>query len=146
MLDCSSSTKWILGGALGLSKNESSASFQGFASSSLAFGTFKPQCDLLGLLSLLPEDRLGLTSESLLLGFVSPIADGPLGFLTGLVLRNLVNFVCLACLTVRVLKFGTVHLQKSMCQMLHSHNGASAPTPLRVRHETYHFPYFINKY
>ena len=71
-----------------------------------------------------------MAAESLLLGLVSPIADSLIGFLTGLVLSHLVNFVCLARLTVRVLSLGAMHLHKSNRQMFYSHNGASAPSPI----------------
>ena len=129
MLKRSSFTEWIGLSTLGLSKNEGSASLENFTSSSLALGTFKPQCDLFGLLGFLSEDRLSLTTESLLLGLVSPSSLSHFANLASLVLSHLVNFVNLALLTVRVLSLGSVHLQKSMRQMLDSHNGASAPTP-----------------
>ena len=77
------------GTALGnffLSKNESLATLDGSESSSLANGAFELESDLLGGLCLLPEDGLGLTSETLLLHIVSPLSLSDEGVLALLVL------------------------------------------------------------
>ena len=51
--------------------------------------------DLLGLLGLLPENRLGLSTESFLLHIISPLALGDDGVLALLVLGHLVHGVLL---------------------------------------------------
>merc|ERR1711902_261841 len=55
----------------------------------LASGALNPQDQLLGGLSLLPQDRLGLTAETLLLTVVPPSALGLLGLSRLLVLGHL---------------------------------------------------------
>jgi hypothetical protein len=58
------------------------------------------ECDLLGSLGLLLEDRLGLTSKTFLLGIITSLALHELGVLSFFVLRNLVHGVLLELWTV----------------------------------------------
>lgn len=67
------------------------------------------------MFGLLSEDGLRLTSESLLLGLVSPISNGVTGLLTSLVLRHFVNSVPLSGLAVRFHRLRHVHLQRIHC-------------------------------
>ena len=120
------SVKTTLG--LGLSENESLASLNRLQSDSLGLSADEFEGDLLGLLGFLSEDGLGLASESLLFGLVSPITNGVSGLLSGLVLTHLMNSVLLCCLAVCRDRFGNVHLNKNG-QLPESHNGASAPAP-----------------
>ena len=91
---------------------ESLASAEELAASDLALGAFEPQGDLLGLLSLLPEDGLGLASEAGLLGLIAARALRHLRVLALLVLSNLEFTVFRALLAVRVLCLGSVHLKR----------------------------------
>ena len=70
------------------------------------------QGDLLGLLGLLSEDGLGLSTETRLLGFVATRALGRLGVLSLLVLRNLVRHMLLAVFAVGRHDLRNVHLDK----------------------------------
>ena len=61
----------------------------------LGLGALQLEHDLLGLLGLLPENRLGLPTESFLLHIISPLALGDYGVLTLLVLGHLMDGVSL---------------------------------------------------
>ena len=69
-----------------LTEDEGLASLDWGHSSSLAGTTFKFESDLLGGLSLLSEDGLGLSTETLLLGIISSLTLSGGGVLSLLVL------------------------------------------------------------
>ena len=94
-----------------LSENESLAPLDSLQPDSLGLGADELEGNLLGLLGLLPEHGLGLTSESLLLGLVSPITNGVTGLLASLVLSHLMNSVFACGLAVGRDRFGNVHLE-----------------------------------
>jgi len=75
------------------------ATFQGDLLPILALGALHPQYDLLGGLGLLPENRFGLTSITLLFTIVTPSALGGSPFLGLLVLGDLMQLVMLTLLT-----------------------------------------------
>lgn len=77
-------------------------SLQSQLSSSLTSNTFQSQDDLLGSLSFLVEDRLGLTTETGLFTVITSLTLSEQGSLTGLVLGNLVLSVLTAGLTLTV--------------------------------------------
>ena len=85
----------LVGGLLFLAEDEGLASLDHTVASVLALSALKLQHDLLGVLGLLLEDGLGLTSETLLLHVVSPLSGGHDVILTLLVLRHLVDSVFL---------------------------------------------------
>jgi hypothetical protein len=68
----------------------------------LALDALQPQDDLLGSLSLLVEDRLGLTTITALLAIITALSLGVKGSLAGLVLRDLVLGVLAALLALAV--------------------------------------------
>lgn len=78
------------------------ASLQSQLGLGLAGDTLQSQHNLLGGLSLLVEDGLGLTTETGLLTVVSSLTLGEQGSLTGLVLGHLVLGVLAALLTLTV--------------------------------------------
>jgi hypothetical protein len=78
-----------------LSDNDTLGSLDGSERLGLSGGTLKLENDLLGLLSLLSEDGLGLSTESLLFHIISSLTLGGLGCLTGFVLGDLVERVLL---------------------------------------------------
>ena len=75
--------------------DERLAAAEQLAASDLALGALQSEGDLLGVLGLLSEDGLGLTTETLLFHVVSSLSLGKLGSFTGLVLRNFVDCVFL---------------------------------------------------
>lgn len=93
------------------SKNEGLASAENLASSTLALGAFKSESNFLGLLGLFPENGLGLTTESLLLGTIPSGSLSSLTILALLVLGNLVLDMLVARWAVCSLSFGSVHLK-----------------------------------
>ena len=82
-------------GVLLLSDNNTLGSFDGSERLALSGGTLKLEDDLLGLLSLLSEDGLGLSTESLLFHIISSLSLGDKGSLTGFVLGDFVERVLL---------------------------------------------------
>lgn len=78
----------------------------------LALGALHSQHDLLGGLGLLPEDGLGLATESLLFAIVTTTALGGTALLRLLVLRDLVQLVALALLAEGLTLLGNVHLEE----------------------------------
>lgn len=78
----------------------------------LALGALHAQHNLLGGLGLLPEDGLGLATESLLLAIVTPTTLGGAALLRLLVLRDLVQLVALALLAEGLTLLGNVHLEE----------------------------------
>lgn len=82
------------------------ASFESNLLLVLARGAFHSQDDLLCGLSLLLEDRLGLTTETGLLTIVSSLTLGEKRSLTSLVLGDLVQGVLLARLALAVALLG----------------------------------------
>lgn len=78
----------------------------------LALGALHAQHNLLGGLGLLPEDGLGLASESLLLAIVTTTALGGTALLGLLVLGDLVQLVALALLAEGLTLLGNVHLEE----------------------------------
>lgn len=83
-------------------KFEVLASLQCELELSLALGAFETENDLLGGLSLLVENLLGLTTVTSLLTVVSSLTLGIEGSLTGLVLGDLVLSVLSALLALAV--------------------------------------------
>ena len=92
-----------------LSEDEGTASLEDAELPGLGLGALELQSDLLGLLSLLAEDGLGLTAEALLLRVVTALTLGDEGRLTGLVLRHLLRRVLVALLAVRVAELRDAH-------------------------------------
>ena len=92
-------------------QDESLASSEELAAPNLALGALEPEGDLLGLLRLLPEYRLGLTTEAGLLGAIAARTLGLLRVLALLVLSNLEIPVFLAYFAVCEFGLGNVHLQ-----------------------------------
>ena len=82
----------------------------------LGLGADEFQGDLLGLLGLLPEDRLGLASESGLLGSVATRSLSLFGVLAFLVLSNLEFSVDLADFAISHHSLGSVHLSPTDCR------------------------------
>ena len=80
----------------------------------LALAALQPQHDLLRGLGLLPQNGLGLTSESLLLPVVSPTALSGLRLGRLLVLSHLELLVGPASGAVRPARLGNVHLKDEM--------------------------------
>ena len=78
-----------------LSEDESLGSLEDSVRLALGLGALELEGDLLGLLGLLFEDWLGLTTETLLLHVVSSLTLSGEGGLTGLVLGHLVDGVLL---------------------------------------------------
>ena len=79
----------------------------------LALAALKSEGDLSGLLGLLLQDWLGLSTETLLLSSIPSVALRSLVVLALLVLNNLLFGVFLALLAVCVLLFGSMNLQQS---------------------------------
>jgi hypothetical protein len=76
----------------------------------LTFLTFQTQDDLTGSLCLLVEDGFGLSTETHLLGIVTPFSLGKIRSLTSLVLCHLVESMLLALsLAVGAAFFGDIH-------------------------------------
>lgn len=88
----------------------------------LAGSALKTQDDLLGGLSLLVEDGLGLTTVTALLAVVTTLTLGEQGGLASLVLGDLVLGVLAALLglAVRPASFGNVHHFDSFCRIVKS--------------------------
>jgi len=78
-----------------LSDDDTLRSLDGSERLGLSLGTFELEYNLLGLLSLLSEDGLGLSTESLLFHIISSLTLSDFGSLTGFVLGNLVKGVLL---------------------------------------------------
>jgi hypothetical protein len=78
------------------------AALEGQLALGLALNALQSQHNLLGRLSLLVEDRLGLTTVTGLLAVVSALSLGEEGGLAGLVLRDLVLGVLAALLALAV--------------------------------------------
>jgi hypothetical protein len=93
-----------------LSQNEGLASSDWVASSSLALGALKSKGNLLGVLTLVLLDGLGLTTISLLLGVISSLSLGEEGSLSCLVLSHLVGDVSLASWAVSFLLLWAMNL------------------------------------
>ena len=98
-------------------QDESLASSEELAAPNLALGALEPEGDLLGLLGLLSEDGLGLTTETRLLGLIAARTLRHLGVLALLVLSNLEFHVFLAKLAVRHFRFGSVHLTQRVDEL-----------------------------
>ena len=121
-----------------LSKNEWFASADDLASTDLAGSALKLDCNLLGCLCLLAEDWLGLATETLLLGVISSLALSGSGVFAFFVLRDLVQLVLLALITVCCLLFRNVHLRDKVSQ--------SRRERVESSHENLPFELLINKY
>lgn len=78
----------------------------------LALGALHTQHDLLGGLGLLPEDGLGLSTETLLLAIVTTTTLGSAALLGLFVLGHLVQLVAPALLAEGLTLLGNVHLQE----------------------------------
>lgn len=81
----------------------------------LALDALKTQDNLLGGLSLLVEDRLGLTTVTLLLTVVSSLTLGEIGGLTSLVLGHLVLGVTAALLAFAISTAGLGNVHHCCC-------------------------------
>jgi hypothetical protein len=90
-----SSEHGTTGGLLLLTEDESSGSLEDAEASALGLSALELKGDLLGLLGLLSEDGLGLTTETLLLHVVSALTESSRGIFTLLVLGDLVHGVLL---------------------------------------------------
>lgn len=77
----------------------------------LALGALHTQHNLLGGLGLLPEDGLGLTTETLLFTIVTTTTLGGTALLRLLVLGHLVQLVAPALLAEGLTLLGNVHLE-----------------------------------
>ena len=82
-------------GVLFLSEDESFASLEHVEGLGLGLRALELEHDLLGLLGLIPENRLGLSTESFLLHIISPLALSDDRVLTLLVLGHLMHRVSL---------------------------------------------------
>jgi len=91
-------------------EDERLGSSEELASSNLANSALKSEGDLLGLLRLLSEDGLGLTTEPRLLSSVASSTLGLFRVLALLVLRNLEFLVLLAVPAVSHFGLGSMHL------------------------------------
>ena len=91
-------------------EDESLASAEKSGVRFLGVGAGELQGDLLGLLSLLSEDGLGLSTKARLLGSIAARTLGILGVLALLVLSNLVLHVLLAVLAISRDNLRNVHL------------------------------------
>ena len=78
-----------------LSEDDGLASLDSSETSGLRFSALELEHNLLGVLGLLSEDGLGLTSETCLLHIISSLSLSVFGSLSCLVLRNFVNSVFL---------------------------------------------------
>ena len=78
-------------GVLLLAKHEGLASLDHTEALCLALGALELEHDLLGVLCLLSEDGLGLSTETLLLHVISSLTLSSLGGLTSLVLGDFVS-------------------------------------------------------
>ena len=112
-------------------QDERLAPAEELAAPDLALGALKPEGDLLGLLGLLPEDGLGLTTETGLLGLIAASALSLLRVLALLVLSNLEFHVFLAYFAVRHLRFGSVNLSQR-------ENELASLGAARAKKTTYH--------
>ena len=81
-------------------KNESLASLEYSETLGLGFGALELEYDLFGLLGLLSEDWLSLSSETFLLHVISSLTLSCFGIFTLLVLGNFVKSVFLCFFTV----------------------------------------------
>ena len=82
-------------GVLLLAKHEGLASLDHTEALCLALGALELEHDLLGVLCLLSEDGLGLSTETLLFHIISSLTSGSKGILSFLVLGNLVDSMLL---------------------------------------------------
>jgi len=90
---------------------------------------------------LLPEDRLGLTSETLLLPVVTTPALSTLALLGLLVLRHLVQLVDLALLAESATLFWYVHLQAGNGNQLEPYF-LEQRTATHLEHGAPHIPFY----
>ena len=109
--DSEEGARLVLGGVH--TEDEGLASADHLASSDLALGALESEGDLLGLLGLLSEDRLGLTSEAGLLGSIASSTLRLFRVLSLLVLSNLEFHVLLAVLAISVLSLRSMHLEQT---------------------------------
>ena len=88
-------------GLLLLTKDNGSASFDNSEIFGLGFSALELEHNLFGLLCLLSENGLGLSSKSLLFHIVTSLTLGGQGSLTSLVLGNFLDGVALCLSAVR---------------------------------------------
>ena len=108
----SSSIETSLG--FGFSENKSLASLDNFQLDSFGLSANQLEGNLLCLFSLLPENGLGLSTETLLLCFVSPVSLGISSSFSFLVLRDFVDCMLFSGFAVCSNELGIVHLQIPM--------------------------------
>ena len=81
----------------------------------LAVGTFQTQGNLLGSLSLLVENGLGLSTKTRLLTVITSLTLSEKGVLSLLILGDLLLSVLVAVLTVSLTRFRNNHLRRRTC-------------------------------
>ena len=96
-------------GLLLFTEDESSASLDDLERLGLGLGALKLEHDLLGVLCLLPENWLGLTTETFLLHIISSLSLGDEGILALLILRYLVDGMLLGFPAVGSLRLWNMH-------------------------------------
>ena len=96
-------------GLLLFTEDESSASLDDLEGFGLGLSALKLEHDLLGVLSLLPENGLGLTTETFLLHIISSLSLGDERVLALLILRYLVDSVLLGLPAVGSLGLWNMH-------------------------------------
>jgi hypothetical protein len=103
-----SSEHGTTGGSLLLTEDESSGSLDNTEASALGLSALELKGDLLGLLGLLSEDGLGLTTETLLLHVISALTESDAGVFALLVLRDLMKSVLLGLHAVALESLGNM--------------------------------------
>ena len=96
-------------GLLLFTEDESSASLDDLVRFGLGLSALKLEHDLLGVLSLLPENRLGLSSKTFLLHIISSLSLGDERVLALLILRYLVDSMLLLLPAVGSLRLWNMH-------------------------------------
>tara|TARA_B100000780_G_C20706294_1_gene280820 strand:- start:125 stop:493 length:369 start_codon:yes stop_codon:yes gene_type:complete len=96
-------------GVLLFTEDESSASLDDLVGFGLGDSAFKLEDDLLGVLCLLPENGLGLTTETFLLHIISSLSLGDERVLALLILRYLVHSVLLGLPAEGSLRLWNMH-------------------------------------
>ena len=96
-------------GLLLFTEDESSASLDDLVRFGLGLSALKLEHNLLGVLSLLPENGLGLTTKTFLLHIISSLSLGDERVLALLILRYLVDSVLLGLPAVGSLRLWNMH-------------------------------------
>ena len=96
-------------GLLLFTEDESSASLDDLEGLGFGLSALELEHDLLGVLGLLPENRLGLSTETFLLHIISSLTLGEVRDLTLLILRYLVHGMLLRFPAVCPLSLWNMH-------------------------------------